>query len=231
MGRERPLEVIHDSDTAYHFAPTAGRAPRGRINGELSFPLRPRREGGPVFGLPLSILERRSEDEALRQFIADHEAAIRRLAHTMLRDRRDVEEALMDTFAKAHAARRLYRGEASERTWLHRICFNICVDRLRSRRRDPAPLDPELDLPAGATDPELRLTLWQEIEDLPARLQAPFRLRHAGYSITEIAKLAGVPRTTVNGHYNAACERLRERLAGQLDEFSRFTKGADDAAR
>ncbi len=173
---------------------------------------------GSSSGLPVSVLKRRSEDETLRRLIRDHEAAIRRLAHSILNDRRDEEEALLDTFAKAHAARRLYRGEASERTWIHRICFNLCVDKLRRRPPDCPPLDPGVATPVGADDPELSLALWQEIDDLPAHLQAPFKLKHAGYSVTEISELAGMKRTTVSGHYHAACQRLRERLAELLDE-------------
>jgi RNA polymerase sigma-70 factor (ECF subfamily) len=167
---------------------------------------------------PLAALARRSEEELLRTLIANHEHAIRRLAHSMLKDVRDVEEAVLDTFAKAHEARRRYRREASERTWLHRICFNVCVDRLRRRRADCAALDLHAELIADTPELELRLALRGEIEALPLRLQAPFKLRHAGYSITEIAELAGVPRTTISGHYNSACEQLRKRLAPHLND-------------
>lgn len=178
-----------------------------------------------MFGLPVSVLARRCEEETLRRLIGDHEPAIRRLAHSMLKDRRDVEEAILDTFFRAHQARRRFRGQASERTWLHRICFNLCVDRLRSTRSDLVALDPDLDLAAGAAEPELRLVLWQEINDLSDHLQWAFTLKHAGYSVTEIAKLARVPRTTVSGYYNAACRQLEARLAAQLDDVSRATEG------
>ncbi len=173
---------------------------------------------GSSSGLPVSVLKRRSEEETLRRLIRDHEAAIRRLAHSILKDCRDEEEALLDTFAKAHAARQRYRREASERTWIHRICFNLCVDKLRSRPPNCPALDPDLEPPAGAEEPELRLALWQEINALPTHFQAPFKLKHAGYSVTEISELAGMKRTTVSGHYHAACQQLKERLGELLDE-------------
>jgi RNA polymerase sigma-70 factor (ECF subfamily) len=178
-----------------------------------------------VFGLPVSVLARRSEEETLKRLIGDHEPAIRRLAHSMLKDHRDVEEAVLDTFFKAHAARRRFRGQASERTWLHRICFNLCVDRLRSTRGDLVALAPDLDLPTGAAEPELRLVLWQEINHLPNHLQWAFKLKQAGYSVTEIAALARMPRTTVSGYYHAACRELEVRLTPLFDDTSRNTEG------
>jgi RNA polymerase sigma-70 factor (ECF subfamily) len=219
------VEGMDYADSAGHLSPTPSDGYRAKTNGELPFSLHTRRQTARVFGLPVSILARRAEEQVLRRLMADHEPALARLAHSMLIDHRDVEEALLDTFAKAHAARGQYRREASERTWLHRICFNVCVDRLRSKRGESTPLDPDLDLPDATREPELRLFLWQEINDLPVHLQAPFKLRHAGYSVTEIAELAGVPRTTVSGHYNAACERLRARLGEQLDGPSRSPGG------
>jgi RNA polymerase sigma-70 factor (ECF subfamily) len=226
MGRERLLEGKDYADSAGHLSRTPRDGYRATTNGELSFPLHTRRQGARVFGLSIAILARRSEEQALRRLFDEHEGALRRLAHSMLKDRRDVEEVVLDTFAKAHAARGQYRAEAAERTWLHRICFNLCVDRLRSRRGESTPLDPEFDVPDAASEPELRLFLWQVINDLPVHLQAPFKLKYAGYSVTEIAELAGLPRTTVSGHYNAACERLRARLGEQLDGPSGSSEGS-----
>jgi DNA-directed RNA polymerase specialized sigma24 family protein len=80
--------------------------------------------------------------------------------------------------------------------------------------------------PAGEHEPELRVALWREIEALPLPLQAPVKLKLAGYSITEIAELAGIPRTTVGGRYNSACEQLRQRLDPHLDECSRSEEGS-----
>ncbi len=176
--------------------------------------------------MPASLRARRSHEALVRRLFSDHEAAIGRLAYSMLKDFRDVEEAVQDTFAKACAGRHGYRGEAAERTWLHRICFNLCVDRLRCRRPDCAPLDPDMGQPAGEHEPELRVALWREIEALPLPLQAPVKLKLAGYSITEIAELAGIPRTTVGGRYNSACEQLRQRLDPHLDECSRSEEGS-----
>jgi len=176
------------------------------------------KQGGSFVGLPGWILKRRSDEETLGRLIRDHEIAIRGVAHSILTDPCDEEEAVLDTFLKAHAAWWQYRREASERTWLQRICFNLCVDKLRRRPADCSSLDPDLEPAAAAEEPELRLALWQEISALPAHLQAAFRLKLAGYKITEIAKLLGKPRTTVSGHYNAACKRLRKRLYPPSDE-------------
>ena len=179
----------------------------------------PSRWGGS-YGLPGWVRQRRSEEETLTRLIRDNEAAIRRLAHSILKDPRDEEEAVSDTFAKAHGKWSQYRREASERTWLRTICCNVCVDKLRLRRRqaDCSPLDPEHEPPGCAEEAELRVALWQEINDLPDDWRAAFTLKLKGYKITAIAKLMGKKRTTVSGHHHAACERLKERLYPPPDE-------------
>ncbi|MDQ3092835.1 MAG: sigma-70 family RNA polymerase sigma factor [Actinomycetota bacterium] len=171
-------------------------------------------QGGSFFGLPGWVYERRSEAETLERLMRDHETAIRRVAHAILMDPRDVEEAVSDTFRKALKGLGGYRKEASEQTWLRSICCNVCVDKRRRRRAVCAALDPDQEPPAGADDPELSVAVWQEIDDLPDNWRAAFTLWHAGFTFAQISKLLGKPRTTVSGHRDAACERLRERLAG-----------------
>lgn len=182
------------------------------------------REGS--FGLPGWVRERRSEAETLERLMRDHETAIRRVAHAILKDPRDEEEAVSDTFRKALKAWGGYRKEASERTWLRSICCNVCVDKRRRRRAACAPLDPDREPPTGAYDLELPVAVWQEINDLPDDWRAAFTLWHAGFTFAQISKLMGKPRTTVSGHRDAACERLRERLAGPLDELPQPRDGS-----
>jgi len=178
------------------------------------------RQGGRSFGLPNRVHERRSEAETLKRLERDHKARIKRVARDILKDRRDEGEAVNDTFLKAHENWSEYRGEASEQTWLRTICCNVCIDKLRMRRRAPdcSPLDPNQEPPAAAVEADLRLALWQEIDHLPDDRRAAFTLRLAGFTFNQIAELLDKPRTTVIGHYNAACKRLRKRLYPPSDE-------------
>src|SRR3954447_15435566 len=72
------------------------------------------------------------------------------LAWFTLRDHHDAEDALQETFLKAHRALGQYRRDETFRPWLLTICRNACRDRLRATlRRDVVPLDEEAAAPAG----------------------------------------------------------------------------------
>ena len=58
------------------------------------------------------------------------------LAWFTLRDHHDAEDAVQETFLKAHRALDQYRRDGTLRPWLLTICRNACRDRLRAR---PAP--------------------------------------------------------------------------------------------
>jgi RNA polymerase sigma-70 factor (ECF subfamily) len=66
----------------------------------------------------------------------------------------EAEEAAQETALKALRGRASFRGEASLRTWLHRIATRVCLDMLRQRRGrrlppdvGPGPADPNLPPP------------------------------------------------------------------------------------
>lgn len=63
-----------------------------------------------------------------------HGTAVLAFAHRMLGDRREAEDAVQDTFLRAHRAAATFRGDtATPTTWLFAIARNVCLDRLRAR--------------------------------------------------------------------------------------------------
>lgn len=120
-----------------------------------------------------------------------------RFARSLTNDQAAAEDLVQETFARALAAAGQYRGEASLRTWMHRILHHLAIDRARrsahelvvdeveQRWRDDAYSVDPATLAAAALERH-------EIEDALARL--PFHYRSAvvlhdmvGWTVAEIA--------------------------------------------
>src|SRR4051812_41807821 len=58
------------------------------------------------------------------------------------------QDAVQDVFVKALRAAGSFRGDANPKTWLCRICDNLCIDLLRKRPRGAAQTSDEAEAPA-----------------------------------------------------------------------------------
>jgi RNA polymerase sigma-70 factor (ECF subfamily) len=74
------------------------------------------------------------------------------LCYRFLGSLAEAEEAAQETALRAWRGRAAFRGEASVRTWLHRIAARVCLDLLRTRRARRLPPD-VVDHPADPADP------------------------------------------------------------------------------
>ena len=101
----------------------------------------------------------------------------------------DAEEAAQETALRAWRGRGSFRGDASVRTWLHRIAARVCIDQLRRRRARVLP--PDLGPPAT------------QLETAPES------------STIEIAWLEPIPDALIDGaeHDPAARYALRESVS------------------
>jgi RNA polymerase sigma-70 factor (ECF subfamily) len=168
---------------------------------------------------------RAGEPEAVAWLVHTHQAAIYRLALSVLDDPAEADEATQATFLRA--LRRLgdYRGQAALRTWLYAIALNVSRDRWRRRstwRRLRQALGaagwraPEAEPPeAAAARREAEAAVWQAVQRLDEKHRLPVILRYYhDLPTAEIAQVLGVPAGTVHSRLSAARDRLRGWLAG-----------------
>lgn len=133
----------------------------------------------------------------------------------------DAEDAVQETFMRAHAA--IVGGEQVRMlgAWLYSIAHNVCVSALRSRAARPGP--PAADLAAhGALDEtaeqrqDLREVL-ATVSSLPRRQRDAIVLQALeGRSYDEIARALGASRGAVAQLLNRARMSVRERLGAML---------------
>lgn len=134
-----------------------------------------------------------------------------------LRDRHEAHDAVQEALLAAHRHADRFRGDASVRTWLHRILVNHCLDRLRHARARPTAPWPEHDLPARADDTATQVATRLAVRDALALLPDGQRLAIVlvdvqGWSVAEAAEILEVPVGTVKSR----CARGRARLAALL---------------
>jgi RNA polymerase sigma-70 factor (ECF subfamily) len=74
--------------------------------------------------------------------------------YRVLGDRTDLEDLVQEVFVIAFRGLSRFRGDARLSTWLYRICVNVALGRIRTRKRRPNAIG-VVDLDTAPADPSL----------------------------------------------------------------------------
>lgn len=164
------------------------------------------------------------EAAAFMKLVRQHDRGLRMLAYRLLEDRAAMDDAMQDAYLKAFRGYAGFRKEAQARTWLYRIVYNTCLDRMRSNRRlreVPLELATEPESWGGGdsnpADPVARTSDFAAaLASLPADQRAAVLLVDAvGFTNDEAAGVLDVRPGTIASRLHAAREPLRTILAGE----------------
>lgn len=148
-------------------------------------------------------------EEEMTQMIRQHSQMLLRLACTRLDNPADAEDTVQETFLRLLTTRPRLRDAEHERAWLIRTTLHRAADLRRAAARRNVPLEEAAE--AAAT--EDGSDLLAAVRGLPERYSAVIHLHYyEGYSIKEIAKLLGLPASTVGTRLARGRERLRQML-------------------
>jgi RNA polymerase sigma-70 factor, ECF subfamily len=157
--------------------------------------------------------DRAAHDELYRRFR-------RQVAGNLFRalgDRQDLEDLVQEVFVIAFRGLERFRGEARLSTWIYRICINVALGRIRTKRRRPAAIGVlDLEATAAAQSGTLRLVqppetperalqrndakrmVYQALEQLPPKKRMVLYLHEIeGLDLKEIAYLVDSNAVTV----------------------------------
>ena len=145
--------------------------------------------------------------------------------YRMLGDGAEAEDVAQETFLRLWRNIDTWRADAPLIHWLHRVAYNLCIDRLRRRRPIsldslPEPFDPA-ENPAGTLHRlELADAVAAAIGQLPERQRAAVVFVHQeGLSNIETAELMGISVEAVESLLARARRALRKMLEAHRPEF------------
>lgn len=151
--------------------------------------------------------------EAFRRLASEHLDQSYRMAHAILGNRSEAEDATHDAFVQAwrkwSSLREVDRFEA----WFGRILVNTCRDRLRRSARQPAQ-DLSEELAASGGNPyrqaDDRQLIGSALADLSPDHRVVVALRYyRDLSTRQISQLLGIREGTVSSRLHYALHRLR----------------------
>ena len=94
--------------------------------------------------------DRAAQDDLYHRFRRQVAGAL----YKVLGDRSDLDDLVQEVFVIAFRGLERFRGDARLSTWLYRICVNVALGRIRTRRRRPAAIG-MTDLDSADIDPSL----------------------------------------------------------------------------
>lgn len=149
-------------------------------------------------------------------------------ATLMLGNRHEAQDASQEAFVRAWKSIKRFTGQAKFYTWFSTILRNICVDRLRKRkRRGPSAelhdihehTNPESNPVLLAQRGERQARVWRAIQQLSPHHREVIVMNHfLDMSYKDMAEALDVPFGTVTSRLHSARNALRQRLSGEADE-------------
>ncbi|NJD59714.1 MAG: hypothetical protein C3F13_11975 [Anaerolineales bacterium] len=156
----------------------------------------------------------------LEKLLGDYYPSIRRLAHSILDDLDEADDATQETFIAAHRSIFDFRGESNPKTWLFSIAINVCRGRLRKRKvqrylhntllslhllTDQTP-SPE----QSAITKEAKESIWKAVDKLDEKHKLPIILRYVHeLSAADIANMLHISEGTVHSRLHYARNKLQ----------------------
>ncbi|WP_162225053.1 sigma-70 family RNA polymerase sigma factor [Erythrobacter sp. SG61-1L] len=171
----------------------------------------------------LIVLAGRGDVCAFGQLVDRHVAAAYRSAFRILHDRFEAEDVTQETFARLwRRAPRWAHVGAGVGGWVHRVCVNLCIDRVRQNGRWRTEeitefVDPALPADRRIEHDQIKAALDSCLQALPCRYRTAIVLTYfEGYSNRVAAELLDMDIKA----FESLLHRARRKLGSSL-----FTEG------
>ena len=156
-----------------------------------------------------------SRDEELIRLMEQYEKELLRLCCVYLKDTQMAMDAVQETFLKAYRAWNTFQGKSSEKTWLIRICVNVCKDMRKSAWFRYVDRSVTLDrLPEPSAPPrEDHRAVTEAVMRLPRKyMEAVMLVYYHGLTGREAAEALGITPAAVSKQLKKAKILLKDAL-------------------
>ena len=173
--------------------------------------------------------------DAFEELVARHRDKIYARAYSMMRNEDEAIDLSQEAWVKGWQRLIQFQGEAGFTTWLTRIVINLCLDRLRRRKRQHAESIEEMDEESGGVERQMpivtinpterleRAELRQRIDQALSQLSDAHRAvlvlhEFEGMEYKAIAQTVGCSMGTVMSRLFYARRKLAALLADLKNE-------------
>ncbi len=73
--------------------------------------------------------------QAFSKIVDEYKDLVYTLAYRMLKNREEAEEVSQDSFIKVFKALGRFKGDSKLSTWIYRITYNTCLDRIKQNKK------------------------------------------------------------------------------------------------
>jgi RNA polymerase sigma-70 factor (ECF subfamily) len=161
--------------------------------------------------------------EAFARLVSKYQHGVYHTAFQILRNAADAQDAAQEAFIRAYESLEKYNPGFSFLTWVTRIAVNISLNILKTRKRQPLPLETVSNYPAKEADgpdvPQIpKEKILRAVETLRPRHRVAFVLFHIEKkAYGEIASIMDVPLGSVKNYLLRARRRLRKILSSEVN--------------
>jgi RNA polymerase sigma-70 factor, ECF subfamily len=159
---------------------------------------------------------RAGERHLFGELVRAYRADVQRLVRGYVKTDEEAEDLTQQTLMRALRGLDGFRGEASFRTWLHRIAKNLSMNHARDRSRFQAVSLEEVELITNALGTgkmaarEARRKLAAAIEKLPPKQRQVVELRLVHeMAFRAVAEIMGSTEESAKANYQHAVKKLR----------------------
>lgn len=150
------------------------------------------------------------------------------LSLRMMKNREEAEEVAQDTFIKMYKSLNKFKGDSKFSTWVYRVAYNTCLDRLKKNKRtqQTVAIDEYTEHQVKTIDnaldkieaKERKMVIQQCLEQLSSDDSFILTLFYfEELSLDEIAKIVGLKPNNVKVKLHRSRKRLATILKDQLD--------------
>lgn len=183
--------------------------------------------GAPAPESDASLMRRigAGEGDAARAIVARHIDRVVGLSHRMLGDAAEAEDVAQDAFLRLWRNAARWEPRALLGTWLHRVTYNLCVDRLRRRRSVPLDEAAEIADPAPGAGAVIHLkdvsaAVSRALDALPDRQrQAILLVHYQEVGNIEAARILGVSVEAIESLLARGRRSLKQTLAARRPDL------------
>ena len=169
------------------------------------------------------------DEKAYEALLNRYRNGIYNMIYQMIKNKEETEDLVQETFIKAFNSLESYNDHYAFSTWLYKIAFNNCIDKIRKRKLKTYSLNEPVQLHEGEVQQEIRddsntpdksllyaeekKRIQESIDALPPRYKEVIVLRHQEeQSYEEISEKLDIPLGTVKARIFRAREMLKKQL-------------------